>query len=43
MAHDAVRQNALVNDGWTVLRFTYHRLIREPDAVIAEVRRALRR
>ncbi|KIQ11753.1 type IV toxin-antitoxin system AbiEi family antitoxin domain-containing protein [Rhodococcus sp. MEB064] len=43
MAHDAVRQNATVNDGWTVLRFTYHRLIREPDAVIAEVRRALRR
>ncbi|WP_328813668.1 type IV toxin-antitoxin system AbiEi family antitoxin domain-containing protein [Rhodococcus sp. NBC_00297] len=43
MAHDAVRQNALVNDGWTILRFTYHRLIREPEAVIAEVRRALRR
>ncbi|MFC7956565.1 type IV toxin-antitoxin system AbiEi family antitoxin domain-containing protein [Rhodococcoides kroppenstedtii] len=42
-AHDAVRQNALVNDGWTVLRFTYHRLVAEPDRVIAEVRRALDR
>jgi len=38
---DRVRQNALVNDGWRVLRFTWHDLTTRPGAVINEVRTAL--
>lgn len=39
---DRVRQNALVNGGWRVLRFTWHDLTTRPGAVIGEVRAALR-
>ena len=38
---DRVRQNALVNGGWRVLRFTWDQLTNRPDAVIADVRNAL--
>lgn len=39
--HDRRRQNALVLAGWTVLRFTWHDLTIRPDAVVAEIRKAL--
>lgn len=38
---DRRRQNALVNAGWRVLRFTWHDLTGRPDRVIAEIRAAL--
>lgn len=38
---DRQRQNALVNAGWRVLRFTWHDLTARPEAVIAEIRAAL--
>lgn len=41
--NDRLRQNALVEDGWTVLRFTYAMLVDDPDYVVRTVRRALRR
>lgn len=41
-AQDRRRQNALVLAGWTVLRFTWHDLMSRPQAVIAEIRAALR-
>ncbi len=41
-AHDRRRQNALVLAGWTVLRFTWHDLMSRPQAVVAEIREALR-
>jgi very-short-patch-repair endonuclease len=41
-AHDRRRQNALVLAGWTVLRFTWHDLMSRPQAVVAEIRAALR-
>jgi hypothetical protein len=41
-AQDRVRQNALVLAGWTVLRFTWHDLMSRPQAVVAEIRAALR-
>lgn len=34
---DRRRQNALVNAGWTVLRFTWHDLTGRPDEVLAEI------
>jgi very-short-patch-repair endonuclease len=40
---DRTRQNRLVNDGWTILRFTWADLINRPDYVIATVRRAIAR
>jgi very-short-patch-repair endonuclease len=40
---DRSRQNRLVLLGWTVLRFTWDDLVRRPDAVIEQVRTALRR
>jgi very-short-patch-repair endonuclease len=40
--HDRRRQNALVLAGWTVLRFTWHDLTSRPDAVLAQIRAALR-
>ncbi|MCW2632768.1 MAG: hypothetical protein JWR88_1730, partial [Pseudonocardia sp.] len=40
---DRSRQNALVNAGWRVLRFTWHDLTGQPDRVIAEIRAALAR
>jgi very-short-patch-repair endonuclease len=39
---DRTRQNALVNAGWRVLRFTVADLLLRPGKVIAEVRAALR-
>ncbi len=38
---DAQRQNALMNAGWHVLRFTWHHLRNDPEGVIAQVRQAL--
>ena len=38
---DRRRQNALVNAGWTVLRFTWHDLTADPERVIAQIRAAL--
>jgi very-short-patch-repair endonuclease len=40
---DAERQNILVNAGWHVLRFTWHRLTLDPDGVLGEIRTALAR
>jgi very-short-patch-repair endonuclease len=37
---DLPRQNDLVLLGWTVLRFTWDRLQRSPDRLLAEVRAA---
>lgn len=39
---DRYRQNALAQDGWTVLRFTYRMLVDEPEYVVRTIRRALR-
>lgn len=39
---DLPRQNDLVLAGWTVLRFTWTRLTRSPDLVVAEIRAAIR-
>lgn len=39
---DARRQNALVADGWTVLRFTSADVLGRPRVVVADVLRALR-
>lgn len=38
---DRRRQNALVNGGWHVLRFTWHDLVARPDVVLVAIRRAL--
>ncbi|MDH6280322.1 very-short-patch-repair endonuclease [Prescottella agglutinans] len=38
---DAQRQNALMNAGWHVLRFTWHHLRNDPEGVIAQIRQAL--
>ena len=40
---DRVRQNVLVLAGWTVLRFTWADLARDPTRVVAVVRRAVDR
>jgi hypothetical protein len=40
--NDARRQNRLIADGWTVLRFTSADVLGRPAEVIAEIRRALR-
>lgn len=39
--NDRWRQNALVLDGWTVLRFTWRMLTEHPDVVIETIRQAL--
>lgn len=39
---DRSRQNALVNEGWHVLRFTWTDLVDRPRDVRAEIRKALR-
>ncbi|WP_378413218.1 DUF559 domain-containing protein [Rhodococcus kronopolitis] len=39
--NDARRQNALVNAGWHVLRFTWHQLRLDPSSVLAQVIAAL--
>ena len=38
---DLERQNALVELGWTVLRFTWDDVVRRPEAVASRVRRVL--
>lgn len=38
---DRQRQNALVNGGWHVLRFSWHDLTQQPAAVLAAVRAGL--
>jgi very-short-patch-repair endonuclease len=38
---DPVRQNALVLDGWTVLRFTWKQITRDPDYVADALSRVL--
>jgi very-short-patch-repair endonuclease len=40
---DRRKQNALVQAGWTVLRFTWHDLTRAPHSVVAQIRAALER
>ncbi len=40
---DRHRQNALVRDGWTVLRFTAQQIRDDIDAVISEIRATIRR
>jgi very-short-patch-repair endonuclease len=40
-AADLQRQNALIADGWTVLRFTYADLVSDPDGFIRTVSEAL--
>jgi len=39
--HDDRRQNALVLDGWRVLRYDAWAIINEPDRVLAEIAQAL--
>lgn len=39
---DLPRQNDLVLVGWTVLRFTWRRFTERPEAVVAEIRGAIR-
>jgi very-short-patch-repair endonuclease len=38
---DRWRQNALVADGWVVLRFTWRMLREHPEAVVAAILQAL--
>lgn len=38
---DLDHQNALVELGWTVLRFTWNDVVRRPEAVAARVRRVV--
>lgn len=40
--HDRKRQNMLALRGWIVLRFTWERIVHDPDGVIDEVVRAVR-
>lgn len=39
---DLPRQNDLILEGWTVLRFTWRRLQERPESIVAEVRAARR-
>ncbi|MGH3513950.1 MAG: DUF559 domain-containing protein [Pseudonocardiaceae bacterium] len=39
---DRRRQNALVNEQWAVLRFTWHDLVARPAGVVEEIRSALK-
>lgn len=41
--NDRLRQNALVGEGWTVLRFTYQMLVDDPAYVIREIVAAMHR
>ncbi|MCK8616523.1 type IV toxin-antitoxin system AbiEi family antitoxin domain-containing protein [Gordonia sp. C13] len=40
--HDRTRQNVLVANGWTVLRFTWRDVTTRPNWVLAQIRTALR-
>jgi len=42
MQEDLERQNYLVAQGWTVLRFTWHDVVRRPDYVARQILAALR-
>ncbi len=42
-AADKRRQNALVRQGWTILRYTWHDLVGRPKAVLAEIAHELER
>ncbi|MBN9099587.1 MAG: DUF559 domain-containing protein [Pseudonocardia sp.] len=42
-AADKRRQNALVRQGWTILRYTWHDLVGRPKAVLAEIAHELDR
>lgn len=39
--HDRKRQNMLALKGWIVLRFTWERIVHDPDGVLAEIAEAL--
>jgi len=39
--HDRARQNELVAAGWTVLRFTWHDVTRQPEQVATSIRGVL--
>ena len=39
--NDRWRQNALLNDGWLILRFTWYDLLSRPHYIVESVRRAL--
>ncbi|MGI8667063.1 MAG: DUF559 domain-containing protein [Jatrophihabitans sp.] len=39
--HDRRRQNTLVGLGWTVLRFTWHDIVEQPERVLATIRRQI--
>lgn len=39
--HDRTRQNVLVADGWTLLRFTWADLTERPELVVTQIRDAL--
>lgn len=41
--HDRWRQNALVLDGWLVLRFTWEQITQRPDEVMATIQAAVAR
>jgi very-short-patch-repair endonuclease len=41
VASDMARQNALVNAGWTVLRFTWVQVLFKPEVVLRTIRDAL--
>ena len=42
MSADFVRQNMLLRLGWTVIRFTWAQVMREPGYVASEITRVLR-
>lgn len=41
--NDRYRQNDLASQGWTVLRFTWEMLTRDPEYVIGRIKQAMRR
>ncbi|MHC3002572.1 DUF559 domain-containing protein [Gordonia metallireducens] len=41
--HDRTRQNVLIANGWTVLRFTWQDITGQPASVLANVRRSIAR
>ncbi|OWY60874.1 hypothetical protein B7486_66825 [cyanobacterium TDX16] len=40
---DRTRQNALVQAGWTVIRFTWEDVVKRPQLVVTTIRRVLGR
>ena len=40
--NDVRRQNALIAEGWVILRFTSADVVGRPDQVVAAIRKALR-